>query len=43
MEADDYGWTEAKLGNAQDLLSPAWTYNKVNHGWDRGSWMNTNM
>jgi hypothetical protein len=38
IEAVDCGWTEAKSGNTSQLLSPAWTYNKVNGGVDRGSW-----
>ena len=43
MEAVDRGWTEASSGNASQLLSPAWTYNMVNGGMERGSWMDTNM
>lgn len=43
IEAVDYGWTEAKSGNASQLLSPAWTYNKVNGGVDGGSWEWDNM
>ena len=38
MEAVDHGWTEAHDGSIYQLLSPAWTYNKVNDGWDNGSW-----
>jgi len=43
MEAVDNGWTQAKTGNTSHLLSPAWTYNKVNGGVDRGSWEWDNM
>lgn len=43
MEAVDRGWTEASLGNTSQLLSPAWTYNMVNGGMEKGSWMDTNM
>lgn len=43
MEAVDQGWTQAKAGNASQLLSPAWTYNKVNGGVDTGSWEFDNM
>jgi C1A family cysteine protease len=43
MEAVDLGWNEAASGNASQLLSPAWTYNMVNGGMERGSWMDTNM
>jgi parallel beta-helix repeat protein len=39
LEAKDNGWTDASLGNKQHLLSPSWTYNKVNGGTDTGSWM----
>jgi hypothetical protein len=37
LEALDLDWTEAKSGNPEQLLSPAWTYNKVNGGRDLGS------
>jgi hypothetical protein len=43
LEAVDNGWTEASLGNTEQLLSPAWTYNMVNGGRDSGSWIDTNM
>ncbi|MEW5747317.1 MAG: C1 family peptidase [Candidatus Thermoplasmatota archaeon] len=43
MEAVDSAWTEASAGNASQLLSPAWTYNMVNGGMEKGSWMDTNM
>jgi len=37
LEAIDMGWTDAKTGAPEQLLSPAWTYNKVNGGRDSGS------
>ena len=42
MQAKDNGWNQAHQGNAGQLMSPAWTYNKVNHGVDGGShpWTN---
>jgi len=43
QEAADNGWTDASTGNPSHLMSAAWTYNKVNGGHDRGSWMGTNM
>ncbi len=43
LEATDNDWTSAKSGNPSQLVSPAWTYNKVNGGADRGSWMGDNM
>jgi hypothetical protein len=42
LEAKDNGWTDASLGNSAHLLSPTWTYNKVNGGSDSGSWMGAN-
>jgi len=42
-EAKDQGWTDAKTGNTAHLVSPAWTYNRVNGGVDHGSWMDENM
>jgi hypothetical protein len=42
-EAEDNGWIDASLGNPEHLISPAWTYNKVNEGRDRGSSVNLNM
>ncbi len=39
IEARDNGWTDASTGNTAHLLSPAWTYNKVNYGVDRGTFM----
>ncbi len=42
-EATDLGWTEASSGSPDQLISPGWTYNKVN-GWrDSGSSMDGNM
>ncbi|MDD1770186.1 MAG: pre-peptidase C-terminal domain-containing protein [Methanomassiliicoccales archaeon] len=43
LEARDNGWADASLGNVSHLMSPAWTYNKVNGGGDLGSWMTQNM
>ncbi len=43
MEAVDMGWSGAKSGVLTNLLSPAWTYNKVNGGVDMGSWEWDNM
>jgi hypothetical protein len=43
LEAKDNGWTDASLGNVSHLMSPAWTYNKVDGGGDLGSWMTQNM
>lgn len=43
MEAVDKGWTGASSGVLTNLLSPAWTYNKVNGGIDMGSWEWDNM
>jgi len=43
LEAVDNGWTDASLGDPEQLMSPAWTYNMVNGGKDRGSWTDTNM
>ncbi|MFP4196398.1 MAG: fibronectin type III domain-containing protein [Methanomassiliicoccales archaeon] len=37
MEAKDNGWTEASSGNPEQLISPAWTYNLANGGYDGGS------
>ncbi len=39
LEAKDNGWTDASQGNASQLISPSWCYNKVNGGTDTGSWM----
>jgi C1A family cysteine protease/PKD repeat protein len=42
-EATDLGWTGASSGSPSQLMSPGWTYNKVN-GWrDSGSSMDGNM
>ena len=43
LEAKDNNWTDAKTGNTSHLMSPAWTYNKVNGGTDSGSWMWNNF
>jgi fibronectin type 3 domain-containing protein len=39
LEARDNNWTDASTGNPAHLLSPAWTYNRVDHGVDRGTFM----
>ena len=36
MEAADNGWTSAKSGSTSQLMSPAWTYNRLND-YDQGS------
>ncbi|MDD1768910.1 MAG: C1 family peptidase, partial [Methanomassiliicoccales archaeon] len=41
LEARDNLWTDASTGNPDHLMSPAWTYNKVNGG-GSGSWMSDN-
>jgi C1A family cysteine protease len=38
LEAKDQGWADAKIGIPQHLMSPSWTYNKVNNNSDDGSW-----
>ncbi len=37
LEAKDQGWTGASMNDSTQLISPAWTYNKVNGGNDWGS------
>jgi hypothetical protein len=37
IEAKDQGWTSANTGNNSQLLSPSWTYNKVNGPGHEGS------
>jgi fibronectin type 3 domain-containing protein len=39
LEARDNNWTDASTGNPAHLMSPAWTYNRVNYGIDRGTFM----
>ena len=41
-EARDNGWTDASTGNAAHLMSPAWTYNRINGGLGAGSFMDEN-
>lgn len=44
LQSKDNDWTDANAGtNKSHLMSPAWTYNKVNGGYDQGSswWDNT--
>ncbi|HTY46295.1 MAG TPA: hypothetical protein VMB46_01365, partial [Methanomassiliicoccales archaeon] len=44
LEAKDNGWSDAHNGtNKAHLMSPAWTYNRVNGGSDSGSWMGENV
>lgn len=44
VEAKDNGWTGSKTGNSAQLLSPAWTYNRVAYrGAGGGSWMSENF
>ena len=42
-EATDLGWMEASSGVPGQLMSPAWTYSRVNGGRDSGSSMDENM
>ena len=42
LEAKDNGWTDACTGNDAHLMSPAFTYNKVNGGYDSGSSLTSN-
>jgi C1A family cysteine protease len=42
-EASDLEWTGASSGAPDQLVSPAWTYNRVNGGRDSGSWTDENM
>jgi hypothetical protein len=37
LQSKDQGWNETSAGNNSHILSPAWTYNKANHGYDSGS------
>ena len=44
VEAKDNGWTGSKTGNSAQLLSPAWTYNRVaSRSPGGGSWMSENF
>ena len=43
LQAKDKNWTDASSGNPDHLMSPAWVYNKVNHGVDSGSSKVNNM
>ncbi len=44
LQAYVHNWTDAHTGyNKHHLMSPAWTYNKVNGGTDQGSGFVTNM
>ena len=42
LQAKDEGWTGTSSGNNNQILSPAWTYNKANYGYDSGSHSWTN-
>ena len=42
LEAKDNEWADASTGNDAHLMSPAFTYNMVNGGYDSGSSMNSN-
>jgi len=42
LEAKDNEWIDASTGNDAHLMSPAFTYNMVNGGYDSGSSMNSN-
>ena len=42
LQAKDNDWTKTSSGNNAQILSPAWTYNKVNFGSDTGSHSWTN-
>jgi len=37
LQAQDHDWLGAKFGCPGQLMSPAWAYNKCNHGVDKGS------
>ncbi|UCE45370.1 MAG: hypothetical protein JSU93_00265 [Methanobacteriota archaeon] len=43
LEAVDNNWTLASSGEAEQLISPAWTYARSNGGRDTGSTMDFNM
>ena len=45
QQALDKNWTDASTGNTEHLMSPAWAYNKVNYGEDKGShtWSNAKL
>jgi len=43
IQAKQNNWNQAYLGNTDQLLSPAWTYNKCNRGVDQGSMADWNM
>ena len=42
LTAKAHGWTGPSLGYQQQLLSPLWTYDLQNGGYDRGSYMGGN-
>ncbi|MBE3139854.1 MAG: PKD domain-containing protein, partial [Thermoplasmata archaeon] len=43
VQAKLHNWNLAYQGNTDQLLSPAWTYNKCNYGIDQGSSIFANM
>lgn len=44
LEARDNNWTDVKAGtDPAHLMSPTWTYNKIDGGVDHGSWMSENV
>jgi C1A family cysteine protease len=42
LQAKDNNWTKTKSEDNTQILSPAWTYNKINYGSDSGSHTWTN-
>ena len=42
LQAQLHDWREVHNGNTHHLMSPAWSYNKVNGGEDRGSFFDDN-
>ncbi|MEN3024655.1 MAG: PKD domain-containing protein [Candidatus Methanosuratincola petrocarbonis] len=42
LQAKAHGWSDVKA-NPAHVMSPAWTYNKLNGGVDGGSWCDRNM
>lgn len=43
LQAKDKNWADASIGNPDQLMSPAWAYNKANGGQDGGSWKIDNL
>jgi C1A family cysteine protease len=42
-QSKDNDWTQTSSGNNNQIMSPAWTYNKANYGYDSGSYTWTNF